>query len=227
MIRILAIGFGPEPGQRMASAQGALTLLAAEGWSPPGAALDVRVVARRWWPVDPVVPGRSACDAVLLFSESGREDIALVAQFARNAADPYLDDAAGYRWAGGAIAPGGRETYASTLRPQALARAIELSGIPTQATAQCDRGIANKTFFDLLASNCAAALVRLPISVETARADGRRAQFNRAEIVRSVQAAIGFAAASAIMQREIGAADTATDTAAEFVAAPKAASASS
>jgi len=195
VIRILALGFGPEPGQRSASAQGALTVLAAEGWAPQGAHVDVAVVPRRWWPDEPVAT--QAHDCVVLFSECGRDDNALVARFARNVADPRIVDAAGYCWAGPKIVPRGEEEYASGLEPYALARALELAGLPAQATSDCDAGIANKTFYMLRAARLRCALIRLPVTLESARAQGRRALINRCELLQGVQAAITFAVAAA------------------------------
>ncbi len=201
MIRVLALGFGPDTARQASSAVAALRLLAADRWSPPEAILDIGLRERRWWPLTPVTPSPTMHDAVLLFSECPRDDRALVARFARNAADPSILDAAGYRWAGPAIAPGRAEDFAATFSPFALARAMELAGLPAVATADCDAGVMNKTFYDLLGAGRACALVQLPTSVESARAEGRSAFFNRAEILCGVQAAIGFAAAAAQMRR--------------------------
>lgn len=205
MSRVLAVGFGPVPGAGPSSAQAAIETLATDAWAPADAQLDTMVLPWLWWPPFDVVAAAGASDALVLVSCNGGEDAVRVSGRALNRADSRLRDAAGYGWAGGSLAPGGAPFRESVLAMEALARAIGFAGIEcrlqTKAARHVDIGVANRAFYEILAVQPCAAHIDLPLSIETARGLGRAARYNRYELLRGVQAAIGYVAAAATMLR--------------------------
>lgn len=200
MIRVLALALAPPPGERHSSAQQALSTLAAERWSPAAAQVQFLILARRWWhAADEAERAAQGFDAAVLFAgePAGRE--AEVAASALNEADPALRDADGVCWPGFELAPRAALTEAASLPVHPLARALDLAGLPARVDVHGRADVANRIFHALLSRGASprVALIRLPRSAESARAEGGRAELNRMQLLEGVKAALAFAAAAA------------------------------
>ena len=199
MINVLGVAFERRPGERSSSAHQAFALLECEGWRPEEALLTTLVVPCQWWgAADAILEAAANADAVILFGARKARRRALVAQFARNEAKAAAD-ALGDRWPGPRIAPGSAPLRAGSLCPFRLARAMGLAGLPAKPTVACDAYVYNHCFYRLLGDPNAppSALVRLPLSVESARDEAIAGHVNRMQIVAGVAAALCFAAAAA------------------------------
>jgi pyrrolidone-carboxylate peptidase len=198
MIRVAVVGFGPEPGWRASSALQALETLRADGWRPRDADIVYGAAPCRWWgPSDIARKRADGAQAILLFGASGA-DVAVIARFGRNEADPELEDCGGYRWPGDRLTPHGPSALPAGMPAEALARALELAGLAVSSAAVSDQYVYNRCYYELLrACRTPAGMILLPRSVEGAR--GLSARFNRLEILQGVKAAIAFAASYAEM----------------------------
>lgn len=203
MIRVLAVGFAPEPGRAASAAQQALAVLRVEGWTPPGAALRMLTAPCAWWgATDAIAEASGAADVVMMFAATPGH-AALVQKYARNEADPDRADALGLRWPGAVLAPGSPHVLPASLRADALAAAIRFSGLDAKAAADGCRYVANRAFYELRAQAPAKpiGLVLLPLSLEAARREGVSGGPTRLDILGGVRAALSFAAAAAELGR--------------------------
>lgn len=199
MVNVLGVAFERRPGAGSSPAHQAFALLEAEGWQPEQANLRLIVAPCRWWGVAEMVADEAAgADAIVLFAGRKAKRRALVARYARNEAKAHAVDSAGLRWPGAELAPTAAAALGVTLCPFRMARAMELAGLPAKVTAGSDRYVYNHSLFRLLARPTAppTALVRLPVSLESARQDGQRGHVNRMQIVAGVAAALSMAAAA-------------------------------
>jgi pyrrolidone-carboxylate peptidase len=205
MVKIVgvAFAFSPSDGRRACSGRQAFTALKLDGYAPAGADLSLLVVRELWWEAADLIEGAAeGADAVVLFAPGLRTDGADVARYARNEADASLRDASRMRWPGSELIPGGPAVLASSLSAAGLARAMELSGLPASDAALVDADVANRCFHAVLARTRAlAGLVRLPRSLESARAQGERGAVNRMQILSGVRAALAFSAAAVEARR--------------------------
>jgi hypothetical protein len=178
----------------------ALSVLKLDGWAPVGARLDCLELEARWWSA-PLASLAAAADvdAVVVFGPPIRGDEAVIARFAWNAADPSFADVEGMHWPGFELVPFADPIAPATLSPHAMARAVEISGLPCDVDDDPPADIANRVLYNLLRPGRAppAALVRLPQPIEENRTSQSRGRVNRMQIVRGVQGALGFAAAAA------------------------------
>lgn len=198
---MLAIGFGPAPGASPSSAQAALDLLRIEDWRPVDGDLAILLSPWLWWPAADFARAAADSDAVILLT-GGDSPFARVSGTAGNRAEPGLRDVAGYRWAGSTIAPGSPPLRSGSLPAEPLARALGYAGLEARVRQGPSRpGAPNRAFYSVLEAQPRAALIELPLSVESARTCGQAARYNRFEIVRGVQAALSFAAAAAVVSR--------------------------
>jgi pyrrolidone-carboxylate peptidase len=172
-----------------------------EGWEPDAARLRLLVVPCRWWGASELIADASAgVDAIVLFGARKARRRALVARFACNQAKANAADGAGYCWPGSALSPGAADTLHPPFCAHRLARAMEVAGLPAKPAPGCDRYVYNHCYYRLLSESdtAPAMLVRLPVSIESARHDGGDAgHVNRMQIVAGVAAALSFAAAAA------------------------------
>lgn len=204
MVNVVGVAFAQRPGVRSSPAHQAFALLESEGWQPDNASLRLVVAPCRWWGAAELVAEEAqGADAIVLFGARKAKRSALVAQFARNEAKPRARDEAGFQWPGAEIAPGAPPVLHATLSPFRMARAMELAGLPAKAAITSDAYVYNHCFFRLLAARGAppTALVRLPISLESARRDGAVGYVNRMQIIAGVAAALTVAAADAEARR--------------------------
>lgn len=172
MKRLLAVAFAPAPGRRASAAQQALAVLGVERWAPPGVELLFLTAPWSWWTgTDLVLEAADAADAVLLLS-AAPGDIAEVADLALNAADGQRDGL-GLAWAGRILAPGGPDHLEATLPAAGLTRALNAAGLATTLRGTCGAGPDNRCLYALLdaAPERPAGLIRLPTSLEAARAE--------------------------------------------------------
>ncbi len=195
---MLAVAFAPPAWAASSAALEALELLKREHWRPIGAEVEYLAAPLCWWRAAELVLERSrANDAVILFGARRGLGAMKIARFARNEAAPLADDY-GQTWPGRLLDPIGPAVRAPSLDARRLERALALTGARVRSDADGDGYIYNRCFYALLAAPNAppAALMRLPISVESGRREGVAAQLNRIEIAAGVAAALAFAAAA-------------------------------
>jgi pyrrolidone-carboxylate peptidase len=120
-----------------------------------------------------------------------------------NRANPRLTDASGLSWPGAILAPGGAAALESALDVSALIEAFRIGGVSSLASAP-DAYVYNRVLYALLTRDIAlsVALARLPLSVESARAERKSAIYNRLEIVESLRAALCWMAADINARRQ-------------------------
>lgn len=203
MIRVLAVGFAPEPGRTASAAQQALAVLRVEGWAPSGSVLRTLTAPCAWWgAADAISEAAGTADVVVLFAAAPGHAV-IVQKYARNEADPDRADALGLRWPGAVLAPGSPHVLPASLRADALAAAIRFSGLDATAAAEGCRYVANRTFYELRAQipTKKIGLVLLPLSLEAGRREGRTGGPTRLDILDGVRAALSFAAAAAEIGR--------------------------
>ena len=150
-----------------------------------------------WWRAPEMVLG--ACggvDGVLIFADRHSSEAGLAYRYARNSADPGLEDIDGYRWPGAQLAPGEREVFELALSGRGGARVLELAGLACADTADSEDFIANRCAFEIArrAGAPPVGLFALPRPLEHDRAAGAR--FNRAQLIEGIKAAIGYATAA-------------------------------
>lgn len=200
MVKVLGVAFERRPGRSSSPAHQAFALLEREDWQPEHGSVRLIVAPCRWWGVAEMVAEEAAdADAIVLFGARKAKRRALVARFARNEAKPHAVDSAGLHWPGAELAPSAGAVLGSTLCPFRLARSMELAGLPAKVSVSSDRYVYNHCFFRLLSRpTCPpVALVRLPISLESARRDGELGFVNRMQVVAGAAAALSMAAAAA------------------------------
>jgi pyrrolidone-carboxylate peptidase len=204
MINVLGVAFERRPGAGSSPAHQAFALLEREGWEPEHARLRMLVAPCRWWgSAELIMEAASGADAVVLFGSRKARQRALVARFARNEAKANAADGAGYFWPGSALAPGAVPLVPAPYCAYRLARAMEMAGLPSKPTVACDRYVYNHCYYRLLSETRMppAMLVRMPLSVESARAEGLSAHVNRMQIVAGAAAALSFVAAAVEAER--------------------------
>lgn len=199
MVKVLGVAFSRPPGVSSSAAHQAFELLMRENWELDGAALSLIVAPCRWWgAVEMIEAAAEGMDAIVLFGSRGPKQKAHVARYGRNEARRRMDEA-GLRWPGHELAPRAAFVIPATLSADRMAQALQLAGLPAKTVIRGDRYIYNHCFYRLLARSAApqVALVRLPMSLEAARADGRIGYVNRMQVVAGVASALAFAAAAA------------------------------
>lgn len=197
MIEILAVAFAAGPHGRHGGARAALTALVAGGWRPPGGRLRLVEAPLSWWRApDLVLHACGGADGVVILADAPTGDVSSAHRFARNSADPRLNDSLGYHWPGAQLAPGEREEFGLALSGRGTARAMELAGLTVADTADCEDFIANRCAFEIArrAGAPPVGLIALPRPLELDRTAGAR--FNRAQLIEGAKAALGFAAAA-------------------------------
>ena len=204
MINLLAVAFEPPPWAASSAAHQALAVFEREHWSPPDAALRMIVAPCQWWgAAEAISLAARGMDAILLLGAQRSEPQVAVTARAQNRADPRRADISGLYWPGAVIAPGGQAMVESVVELGALMNAFRLGGVSVLNDA-LDAYIYNRVLYALLSQKplLPIALARLPLSVESARAECKCAIYNRLEIVESVRSALCWMAADLAKQRD-------------------------
>jgi pyrrolidone-carboxylate peptidase len=203
MINLLAVAFEPPPWAASSAAHQALAVFEQEQWSPKGAALRMIVAPCQWWgAAEAIGLAARGMDAILLLGAQRGEMHVSVTTRALNRANPRLADASGLLWPGSVLAPRAKEVLESNLDSSALIEAFRSGGVSSLAGV-ADAYVYNRVLYALLTreSDLPVALARLPLSVESARAERKSALYNRLEIVESLRAALTWMAADIASQR--------------------------
>lgn len=198
MINLLAVAFEPPPWLKASAAQQALAVFEQEQWSPEGAALRMIVAPCRWWgAVEAIEPAMRGMDAIVLLGAQRSEPHASVIARAHNLADPHVPDAQTYLWPGQQISPRSVSVLHGGLEGEGLAEAMAAAGLSATPSVRDDY-VYNRAFYTLRLRqpNVAMSLVRLPLSIESARAEGRVGAFNRLQIVEGLRAGLSWMADS-------------------------------
>lgn len=199
MTKSLLILLGPSQTPGAASASEIHMTLQAEAQASAPDALEMVEAPFRWWAgleaARDAVARRSP-SAVLLVATDPDAAVLRVAAGARNRAGPETD-AAGHRWPGREIAPGGPRHLPASLSSGGLLAAVQAGGAPAELAAHPGLGVANRCFYGLLSAPGSALIgcLYLPISLESARRHGHPtpSRLNRAMLLDAVRAGIGFA----------------------------------
>ena len=160
MIRVALLGFAPfeVAGGRRAGrpitdggpVAAAFGRVSASGFALPGAELRLALAPLAWFAGDQgAVEAAAAADAVVLVDPVRTGAAFTVAAGAVNQADPRLIDAAGDRWPGETLAPGGPAHIDGGLDPAVFTRALAFAGLQAGIAAISDAGFANRCFYTL------------------------------------------------------------------------------
>ncbi len=124
--------------------------LSASGFALPGAELRLALVPLAWFAGDQgAVETAAAADAVVLVDPVRTGGDFTVVAAAGNLSDPRLSAAAGDRWPGETLAPGGPAHIFGGLDSTVLARALAFAGLHADMAASPDAGFANRCFYTL------------------------------------------------------------------------------
>jgi hypothetical protein len=163
MIRVALLGFAPfeamggrgaarpaTDGGPVAPVVAAFGRLNASGFALPDAELRLALAPLAWFAGDHgAVEAAAAADAVVLVDQGRAVAPFAVVASALNQADPRLIDAAGDRWPGETLAPGGPAQIQGGLDPAVFARALAFAGLHVDIVASSDAGFANRCFYSL------------------------------------------------------------------------------
>lgn len=183
--RLLVCGFDAFPDAPVNPSAAVVRALAAEGWSPTGAALDCEAIPVAWSGSVEAILQRGAYDGVLVVGVAVEAEAFRVETLGRNRADPDRPDHGGARWPTLEIDPAGPPALPATAPVEAILARLAAAGVAADFSDDAGAYLCNFTLYGLLAAQAAPAVGFL--HVPQARECAANARFTLADIDRAVR----------------------------------------